>query len=84
MRDVEYRVYQNQWQSITIEQENHFSKFRTLKERIHKDVIRTDRTWQIYKDENSPYLTSINNILMSYSFFNFDIGKYFNFNIILS
>ena len=76
---ADYLVYQNQWRSITVEQESHFSKFRNLKERIYKDVIRTDRSWQVYKDDKSPYLISLYNILLSYSFFNFDIGSTVSF-----
>jgi len=83
-KHVEYQIYQSQWESITEEQESHFSKFRSLKERIEKDVVRTDRTWQIYESDDSPQLREIYRILLSYSFFNFDIGYVQGMNDLVS
>src|SRR3990167_4909239 len=73
-KQVEYSIYRSQWESITPEQESHFSKFRSLKEKIDKDVVRTDRTWAMYQSDNSPHLKEVYRILLTYSIFNFDIG----------
>jgi len=83
-KEVEYSIYKSQWQSITEEQESHFSAFRSLKERIDKDVIRTDRTWPMYESDDSPHLQEIYRILLTYSFFNFDIGYVQGMNDLVS
>eukprot|EP01122_Echinamoeba_exundans_P008009 TRINITY_DN2576_c0_g1_i19.p1 TRINITY_DN2576_c0_g1~~TRINITY_DN2576_c0_g1_i19.p1 ORF type:complete len:639 (+),score=86.92 TRINITY_DN2576_c0_g1_i19:279-2195(+) len=70
----EYLVYKRQWQSITKEQEKHFAKFRNRRSRVEKDVARTDRDLPVFKDRDGPGLTALHNILMSYIFFNFDVG----------
>jgi len=83
-KKLEYSIYQSQWESITEEQESHFSKFRALKENIMKDVVRTDRTWQIYEADDSPQLQEIYRILLTYAFFNFDIGYVQGMNDLVS
>lgn len=83
-KQVEYSIYRSQWESVTEEQELHFSKFRSLKERIDKDVIRTDRTWKIYESDDSPRLQEIYRILLTYAFFNFDIGYVQGMNDLVS
>ena len=83
-KEVEYSIYTSQWQTITEEQESHFTKFRSLKERIDKDVIRTDRTWPLYESDDSPQLQEIYRILLNYSFFNFDIGYVQGMNDLVS
>jgi TBC1 domain family member 15 len=60
--------------SITPFQESKNSSFRDLKCRIEKDVVRTDRGHDFFKDENSPYLTKLHNILLTYGFYNYDLG----------
>jgi len=83
-REIEYKIYSSQWESITPEQESHFSKFRSLKERIDKDVVRTDRTWPYYESDESPHLQELYRILLTYSFFNFDIGYVQGMNDLVS
>lgn len=83
-KEVEYRIYQTQWQSITEEQERHHAKFRSLKERIEKDVVRTDRTWPFFEADDSPHLQQLHRILLTYSFFNFDIGYVQGMNDLVS
>lgn len=63
-----------QWTTITDAQAKRFALYKERKHRIEKDVVRTDRTHPLFETDNSPYLIRLNDILMSYSFFNFDLG----------
>ncbi|KAL6072267.1 RabGAP/TBC domain-containing protein [Balamuthia mandrillaris] len=79
----EYGVYKRQWTSITAEQESHFEKFRKRKHIIQKDVVRTDRNLEFYSESNEN-LKLINDILLTYSFFHFDLGYVQGMNDLLS
>jgi len=70
----EYETYRQQWESITLEQEARFSKFRERRHRIEKDVIRTDRSNPMFVDDEGEGLKRLNNILLTYSFYNFDLS----------
>lgn len=70
----EYENYRRQWESITLEQEARFAKFRERRHRIEKDVIRTDRTNPMFADDEGEGLRRLNNILLTYSFYNFDLS----------
>jgi hypothetical protein len=39
-----------------------------------KDVVRTDRTTAFFQDLEGPNLRQLNDILVTYTFFNFDLG----------
>jgi hypothetical protein len=39
-----------------------------------KDVVRTDRTTAFFQDLAGPNLRQLNDILVTYTFFNFDLG----------
>jgi TBC1 domain family member 15 len=39
-----------------------------------KDVNRTDRNCEYFAGEDNPHLDTLNNILMSYMMYNFDLG----------
>ncbi|EGC31138.1 hypothetical protein DICPUDRAFT_89768 [Dictyostelium purpureum] len=75
----QYFTIKRQWESISCEQESRFSKYSSRKMLIRKDVIRTDRLHPMFVygeddfDQN-PNLKLMNDILLTYSFFNFDIG----------
>src|SRR5688572_14323717 len=83
---AEYEVYKNQWKSITAEQKRRFKKYRTVKNRIKKDVIRTDRSVEYFAGdgEKNPNLRVLYDVLLTYSFFNFDIGYVQGMNDLLS
>lgn len=53
---VDYNKLKSQWSTIDAEQESHFSKFRSRRHRIEKDVVRTDRTHPFYSQEGGPGL----------------------------
>lgn len=44
-----------------------------------KDVVRTDRHLDFFKDTDGPQLKQLNDILVTYTFFNFDLGILLDF-----
>lgn len=43
-----------------------------------KDVTRTDRTHKFFEGEGNPNLQVLNDILMTYCMYNFDLGEFFS------
>ncbi|XP_023730518.2 uncharacterized protein LOC111878244 isoform X2 [Lactuca sativa] len=74
VKKSEYEIIRNQWQSISPEQAKRFSKFRDRKSLIEKDVVRTDRSHPFYEGDENPNVDLLHNILVTYSFYNFDLG----------
>lgn len=86
MRAAEYAGYKTQWETITPLQATHFRKFRERKLAIEKDVMRTDRLEPFFLSRNgtedtnhydpvqNPNLGVLHDVLLTYTFFNFDIG----------
>ncbi|XP_057856368.1 uncharacterized protein LOC131065754 isoform X2 [Cryptomeria japonica] len=70
----EYQILKSQWQSVSVSQAKRFSKFRERKSRIEKDVVRTDRSLPYYDGDDNPNLDRLRDILLTYSFYNFDLG----------
>jgi hypothetical protein len=81
---VEYTQYKLQWETITEEQETHHQLFRERKINIQKDVVRTDRHLEAFADTESAHLSRLNDILLTYSFFNFDLGYVQGMNDLLA
>ncbi|KAI4464041.1 tbc1 domain family member gtpase-activating protein [Holotrichia oblita] len=63
-----------QWMTMTKTQEDNFSDYRERKSLIEKDVNRTDRAYDFYAGDNNPHLQLLNDILMTYVMYNFDLG----------
>ncbi|KAJ8315023.1 hypothetical protein KUTeg_007173 [Tegillarca granosa] len=63
-----------QWKTINAEQEKRFSLLKERKCLIEKDVTRTDRTHNFFEGEMNPNLQVLNDILMTYCMYNFDLG----------
>ncbi|XP_046581364.1 TBC1 domain family member 15-like isoform X1 [Haliotis rubra] len=63
-----------QWKTISSEQERRFALLRERKGLIDKDVTRTDRTQKFFVGENNQNLQVLNDILMTYCMYNFDLG----------
>lgn len=80
----EYKVLKAQWQTVSEEQAKRFAKFRERKSRIEKDVVRTDRVLPFYAGEDNPNVTMLHDILVTYSFYNFDLGYCQGMNDFLS
>ncbi|EPS74110.1 hypothetical protein M569_00644 [Genlisea aurea] len=60
--------------SISREQAKRFTKFRERKALIEKDVVRTDRSLPFYDGDDNPNVNLLHDILLTYSFYNFDLG----------
>ncbi|XP_017242711.1 uncharacterized protein LOC108214951 isoform X2 [Daucus carota subsp. sativus] len=74
VKKSEYETLKNQWKSISAEQAKRFTKFRERKGLIDKDVVRTDRSLSFYEGDDNPNVILLRDILLTYSFFNFDLG----------
>ncbi|KAF8393172.1 hypothetical protein HHK36_021413 [Tetracentron sinense] len=74
IKKSEYETIKRQWQSISPEQTKRFTKFRERKGLIEKDVVRTDRTISFYDGDDNPNVMLLRDILLTYSFYNFDLG----------
>ncbi|KAH0649887.1 hypothetical protein KY284_029799 [Solanum tuberosum] len=74
IRKSEYETIKNQWKSITKEQAKRFTKFRERKALIEKDVVRTDRSIPFYDGDDNSNVKCLRDILVTYSFYNFDLG----------
>ncbi|XP_068632410.1 TBC1 domain family member 15 isoform X2 [Battus philenor] len=70
----EYFSMKLQWRSMTEGQEARFSEYRERKSLVEKDVNRTDRTLPFFAGENNPNLVILQDILMTYVMYNFDLG----------
>ncbi|XP_057550041.1 uncharacterized protein LOC130828204 isoform X2 [Amaranthus tricolor] len=74
VRKQDYEIIKLQWQSISPEQAKRFTKFRERKGLIEKDVVRTDRSFSFYDGDDNPNVDLLHDILLTYSFYNFDLG----------
>ncbi|CAJ1944606.1 unnamed protein product [Sphenostylis stenocarpa] len=74
VKKSEYENIKNQWQSISSAQAKRFTKFRERKGLIEKDVVRTDRSLAFYEGDDNPNVNILRDILLTYSFYNFDLG----------
>ncbi|XP_022946429.1 TBC1 domain family member 15 isoform X1 [Cucurbita moschata] len=74
MKRSEYLTIKNQWQSISPEQAKRFTKFKERKGLIEKDVVRTDRSLSFFDGDENPNVKLLHDILLTYSFYNFDLG----------
>ncbi|XP_050561989.1 TBC1 domain family member 15 isoform X3 [Spodoptera frugiperda] len=70
----EYFSMKLQWRSMTEGQEARFSEYRDRKSLVEKDVNRTDRTHPFFAGDNNPNLVILQDILLTYVMYNFDLG----------
>ncbi|KAG9450629.1 hypothetical protein H6P81_010594 [Aristolochia fimbriata] len=73
-KKLEYETVKCQWKSISAEQAKRFTKFRERRGLIEKDVVRTDRSVSFYDGDDNPNVAILHDILLTYSFYNFDLG----------
>ncbi|VVC88126.1 unnamed protein product [Leptidea sinapis] len=73
-RTEEYFTMKLQWKSMTEKQESRFSEYRERKSLVEKDVNRTDRTHPFFAGDDNPNLVTLEDILMTYVMYNFDLG----------
>ncbi|KAG0480031.1 hypothetical protein HPP92_010889 [Vanilla planifolia] len=74
VKKTEYETIKSQWKSISEVQAKRFTKFRERRGLIEKDVVRTDRSVPYYEGDDNPNITVLHDILLTYSFYNFDLG----------
>ncbi|GMI88609.1 hypothetical protein like AT5G52580 [Hibiscus trionum] len=74
IKKTEYETIKSQWQSISPGQAKRFTKFRERKGLIEKDVVRTDRSLSFYDGDDNANVHLLRDILLTYSFYNFDLG----------
>ncbi|XP_059055502.1 TBC1 domain family member 15 isoform X2 [Achroia grisella] len=70
----EYYCMKLQWRTMTEGQENRFTEYRDRKSLVEKDVNRTDRTHPYFAGDNNENLVTLQDILMTYVMYNFDLG----------
>jgi len=73
-RVEEYFRMKLQWKSMSEDQQNRFVAFRERKVQIEKDIGRTDRSHPYYVGEHNPNVALLQEILMTYVMYNFDLG----------
>lgn len=70
----EYFRMKVQWKSVSEEQEMRNSLLKGYRSLIERDVSRTDRNNTFFSGNDNPGLTLLNDVLMTYCMFNFDLG----------
>jgi len=70
----DYFRMKTQWHSINLDQEERFTAFRERKTQIEKDVSRTDRTHPFFAGDDNKNIDLLQDILMTYVMYNFDLG----------
>lgn len=70
----DYYRMKSQWSTISNDQMERFSGYKERKHLIEKDVMRTDRNLEFFADDDSPHLKELEDILMTYVMYNFDLG----------
>ncbi|KAL6127996.1 hypothetical protein ACLB2K_071357 [Fragaria x ananassa] len=73
-KKAEFETVKKQWQSISPEQATWFKDFQERKGLIDKDVVRTDRSISFYDGDDNPNVNLLHDILLTYSFYNFNLG----------
>eukprot|EP00002_Diphylleia_rotans_P011004 TRINITY_DN2182_c0_g1_i2.p1 TRINITY_DN2182_c0_g1~~TRINITY_DN2182_c0_g1_i2.p1 ORF type:complete len:555 (+),score=110.91 TRINITY_DN2182_c0_g1_i2:57-1721(+) len=79
-----YSALQSQWKNILPQQEENFTPYKDRKSQIEKDVARTDRTLPEFEVDGCDGLRRLHDILLSYSFYNWDLGYVQGMNDLLS
>ncbi|XP_072463357.1 TBC1 domain family member 17 isoform X2 [Notamacropus eugenii] len=70
----EYFRMKLQWKSVSPEQERRNSLLHGYRSLIERDVSRTDRSNKFYEGPGSPGLGLLNDILLTYCMYHFDLG----------
>ncbi|KAL7990057.1 hypothetical protein Chor_012723 [Crotalus horridus] len=70
----EYFLMKLQWKLVSEEQELRNFLLRGYRSLIERDVSRTDRNNKFYEGNENPGLVLLNDVLMTYCMYNFDLG----------
>lgn len=63
------------WESMSVKQVRNNRVFRERKNIIEKDTFRTDRQVSLFRDNSTGALTRLYNVLITYTFYNNDLGE---------
>lgn len=74
IKTEEYSRMKQQWQTFNPGQERNFSGFRECKHEIEEDVKRTDKTHEFLAGNDNANLARMQDILMTYLMYNFNLG----------
>ncbi|VDM18517.1 unnamed protein product, partial [Hydatigera taeniaeformis] len=69
-----YQIMKTFWRSMSPKQVKNSRVFRERRSIIDKDTSRTDRQTDLFRDNSAGALTRLYNILMTYTFYNPDLG----------
>uniref|UniRef100_A0A8D0PSE1 Rab-GAP TBC domain-containing protein n=1 Tax=Sus scrofa TaxID=9823 RepID=A0A8D0PSE1_PIG len=72
----EYFRMKLQWKSVSPEQERRNSLLHGYRSLIERDVSRTDRTNKFYEGPENPGLGLLNDILLTYCMYHFDLDSF--------
>ncbi|KAM3185570.1 hypothetical protein ACTXT7_006080 [Hymenolepis weldensis] len=72
------------WESMSVKQVRNNRVFRERKNIIEKDTFRTDRQVSLFRDNSTGALTRLYNILITYTFYNNDLGYFQGMNDLLA
>ncbi|KAL5969816.1 TBC1 domain family member 15 [Taenia solium] len=79
-----YQIMKTFWRSMSPKQVRNSCAFRERKSIIEKDTYRTDRQTALFRDNSAGALTRLYNILMTYTFYNPDLGYFQGMNDLLA
>ncbi|KAL5107475.1 TBC1 domain family member 15 [Taenia crassiceps] len=79
-----YQIMKKFWRSMSPKQVRNSCAFRERKSIIEKDTHRTDRQTTLFRDNSAGALTRLYNILMTYTFYNPDLGYFQGMNDLLA
>lgn len=81
---AKYAEWKNMWKTIDADHECKWNKLKSRAHGVEKDVLRTDRTHDFYAGENNDNLRALQDILVTYTFWNWDLGYVQGMNELLS
>ncbi|VUZ50362.1 unnamed protein product [Hymenolepis diminuta] len=79
-----YKTMKAFWESMSVKQMRNNSRFRERKNIIEKDTFRTDRQVSLFRDDSTGALTRLYNVLITYTFYNYDLGYFQGMNDLLA
>ncbi|XP_003744067.2 TBC1 domain family member 17 [Galendromus occidentalis] len=71
---ADYYRMKLQWKSFSTDQERRFTAYLARKSLVEKDVNRTDRSLDIFAGDGNEHLSMLNDVLMTYIMYDFDLG----------
>nr|CDS33332.1 TBC1 domain family 5 [Hymenolepis microstoma] len=79
-----YRIMRAFWKSMSVKQVRNSRVFRERRNIIEKDTYRTDRQIPLFRDDSAGALTRLHDVLITYTFYNNDLGYFQGMNDLLA